>query len=152
MVVALHKGIVRRNRARSGFTLAQVVMSLFLLALLIQGVIYGYVQSTRRAEWSGRSLAAQSLAMQAIEQARAAKWDPETWPPQDELPPTNFSTVETLDLPVAGDPIYATNYVSISVVSLNPPLRQISADCVWSLPPSTRCYTNSISTLRAPDQ
>ena len=122
-----------------------------VLAIVIQGVIYGYMDSSRRAEWNGHSLAAQSLASQGVEQARAAKWDPQAWPVVDELPPTNFVEIDTLDLPTAGQPIYATNYISVTTLSLNPPLRQIRADCAWNFL-GRGSFTNTIITFRAPDQ
>src|ERR1043165_730812 len=106
----------RRSTSRA-FTLAEVVVAIGIMALLIQGLIYGYIASARRAEWTAHSLAAQSLASQGTEQARAAKWDPQAWPIVDELPPTNFTVVETLDLPVSGSPEFATNFISVSVVS-----------------------------------
>jgi len=145
------QGAVRASKAVCGFTLVEVVVAMAVLTLVIQGVIYGYIQSARRAEWNGRSLAAHSLASQGVEQARAAKWDPQAWPRVDELPPTNFSAVETLDIPVSGQPVYATNYISVGLISSNPPLRQIRADCVWTFM-NRRLFTNTIITLRAPDQ
>jgi type II secretory pathway pseudopilin PulG len=139
-----------RTRALRAFTLSEVVMAIALLTIVMQGVIYGYVHAARRAEWNGRSLAAQSLASQGIEQARAAKWDPQTWPVVDELPPTNFTTLNTLDIPVAGQVTYATNYVSVTVASANPLLRLIRSDCTWNFMGTV--YTNTMLTLRAPDQ
>ena len=126
-------------------------MSLGILALVIQGVVYGYIASARRAEWSAHSLAAQSLASQGVEQARAAKWDPQVWPIVDELPPTNFMQVDVLDLPVSGQPVYATNFISVQMLSTNPPVRQIRTDCVWAFV-TGRLFTNTVITLRAPDQ
>lgn len=150
MVLADHDFGGKRRR-RSGFTLAEVVISMAILTIVIEGVIYGYVTSARRAEWSAHSLAAQSLALQGMEQARAAKWDPQAWPPVDELAPTNYTQAGTLDIPVSGQPQYATNYISVAVVSANPPLRQIRADCVWEFM-SRGLFTNTAITLRAPDQ
>jgi prepilin-type N-terminal cleavage/methylation domain-containing protein len=141
----------RRRKFQSGFTLAEVVISLAVFAIVIQGTILGYVTASSRAEWSAHSLAAQSLASQGVEQARAAKWDPQAWPQVDELPPTNFVQVDTLDIPVSRQPEYATNYISIRLVATNPPLREIKAACVWRF--STRgLFTNTVVTLRAPDQ
>jgi hypothetical protein len=37
------------------------------------------------------------------------------------------------------------------LISSNPPLRQIRADCVWTFM-NRRLFTNTIITLRAPDQ
>jgi prepilin-type N-terminal cleavage/methylation domain-containing protein len=142
---------VRATKPVAGFTLAEVVMAMAILSIVLQGVIYGYMHSSSRAEWNGYSLAAQSLASQGVEQARAAQWLPQMWPTVDELPPTNYTQVDTLDLPQSGQPVYATNYISVSTVSLNPPLRQIQASCVWRFA-SRGLFTNSITTLRAPDQ
>ena len=151
-MVAVLRGRFREGGGESSaFTLAEVVIAIAILAIVIQGVIYGYVSSAQRAEWSAQSLAAQSLASQGVEQARAAKWDPQAWPVVDELPPTNYTQVETLDLPVSKKPIFATNYISISTVSSSPPLRQIQANCVWRFM-GRGLFTNSVITLRAPDQ
>ncbi|HWW02086.1 MAG TPA: prepilin-type N-terminal cleavage/methylation domain-containing protein [Candidatus Acidoferrum sp.] len=140
-----------------GFTLTEVVISLAIAGLVFSGVMYGYVLTTDQAEWSCYSLAAHSLAMQGVEQARAAKWDPQAWPGIDDLGVTNFAQVSTLDVPViAGNPTLATNYISISTVSIYPPLRELRSDCVWSLPyRKARLrgpFTNTVVTQRAADQ
>jgi prepilin-type N-terminal cleavage/methylation domain-containing protein len=142
---------------RRGFTLAEVVVSLAISGLVFSGVILGYTSTSDQAEWSAYSLAAHSLAMQGVEQARAAKWDPQAFPVVDELGTTNYSLVEELDVPVSGQtPMLATNYVSISRVSDNPPVRQLRADCVWSLPYRKGNirgpFTNTVVTYRASDQ
>ena len=71
--------------SKGGFTLVEVVVSLALAGLIFACILNSYVTSTFRAEWSGYSLAAQSLALQGMEQARAAKWDPLAWPVVDDL-------------------------------------------------------------------
>ncbi len=134
-----------------GFTLVEVVVAISLFGIIVEGVILGYTSAARRAEWSAHSLAAQSLASQGVEQARAAKWDPQAWPVVDDLPPTNFTQIDTLDIPVRGQPVYATNYIQIKAASANPPLREIRADCVWSFI-HRGLFTNTVVTLRAPDQ
>jgi hypothetical protein len=93
--------------------------------------------------------------MQGVEQARAAKWDPKAWPAVDELGLTNYTSVEMLDVPVSGQPVQATNYISITQVSQDPPLRQLRADCVWRLDNGGRSrgpFTNTVITLRTADQ
>ena len=60
---------------RAAFTLAELLISIAILAMVMAGVIYGYAQANRFAEWSSMSLAAQSYALQGLEQVRAAKWD-----------------------------------------------------------------------------
>src|SRR5262249_6001478 len=62
------------RRSVAAFTLAEVVVCLAIVALLFGGIITGYMQGAYRAEWAGYNLAAQSLAMQQIEQAKSAKW------------------------------------------------------------------------------
>lgn len=146
-----------RSRSREcGFTLAEVVISTAIILVTLAGVIYGYVKTTDRAEWSAYSLAAQSLASQGVEQARAAKWDPQAWPPIDEMGITNFIQIEQLDVPKKGPPVLATNFIAVTLVSSNPPLKQLRADCVWVLkyrPPGNRGpFTNTVITFRAPDQ
>lgn len=138
-----------------GFTLAEVVVAIAIATLSFGGVIYGYVLTADRAQWSAGSLAAQSLAMQGVEQARAAKWDPKAWPAVDELGLTNYAEVDILDVPVSGQPVMATNYISVTLVSQDPPLRQLRADCVWCLINGKRSrgpFTNTAITLRTADQ
>lgn len=139
-----------RNR---GFTLAEVVISAALGAMVVGSSIYGYVMSTKRAEWSGYSLAAHSLAMQGLEQARACKWDPTGTPAVDELVATNFpSQINILDIPFSGTNIvYATNFWTISTISTNPTLKMVRVDCVWRFM-NKRNFTNTVVTYRASDQ
>ena len=54
-----------------------------------------------------------------------------------------------------GNIIYATNYISIVTVSTVPPVRELRADCVWRFLNGARSrglFTNTVVTLRAPDQ
>jgi prepilin-type N-terminal cleavage/methylation domain-containing protein len=145
------------RRACSGFTLTEVVISVVILAVVIQGVILGYVKFTQQAEWSIHSLAAQSLASQGVEQARSAKWDPQAWPQavgpgkSDELGVTSYMQTNTLDIPMTGEPTIVTNFIRITTVSANPPVRQIRSDCVWRFM-NRGLFTNTVITLRAPDQ
>jgi type II secretory pathway pseudopilin PulG len=145
----------RQPLQTAGFTLAEVVVAIAVATLSFGGVIYGYLLTADRAAWSANSLAAQSLAMQGIEQARSAKWDPKAWPAVDELGVTNYTQVDTLDVPRSGQPILATNYIRVTFVSQDPPLRQLRADCVWILVNGKRSrgpFTNTAITLRTADQ
>src|ERR1039458_7246431 len=65
----------RPKRNGAAFTLAEVVIAIAIMGMVFSGTIYGYVQATKRAQWSGYSLAAQALAIQQIEQVRSAQWD-----------------------------------------------------------------------------
>jgi len=139
-------------RSTAAFTLAEVTMSAAIAAMTIAGIAYGYTQSTKRAEWSGYSLAAQAIAVQRMEQTRACRWDPNVG--VDQLVSSNFP-VQTvvLDLPVIGtNAAYATNITTISSISTNPPLlRMIRVDCTWTFPTTGRVFTNTIATYRSPD-
>src|SRR6476469_1964231 len=100
------------------FTLPEVLIAATLGVLTVTASIYGYVQSAKRAEWSGYNLAAHSLAVQRMEQARACRWDPLSYSTNnDDLVSINFPVVSTnvLDIPISGTNIvYATNYTTIT--------------------------------------
>jgi len=126
--------------ARGGFTLVEVVMALALLALVMGGAVLSYIQACERAQWTGYALAAQGLAIQQLEQARAAAMDPNG--PVCELtnlaPSGTATTAATLDLPVPGtNYVWATNYVGIKLVtnSVNPlvTVYMVRVDTVWPL-------------------
>ena len=140
-----------------GFTLVETVISIGILGLVVEGVILGYVKISQQVEWSSRSLAAQAIASQGAEQARSAKWDtqspnPAVGPGQsDELGVTNYIQTSTLDVPNTGQPDVVTNYIAITRVSSDPPIRQIRSDCVWSFM-NRGWYTNTVVTLRTSDQ
>ena len=141
----------RAARHCGGFTLEEVVVSMGISALTIGGVATGYVTTSQRAEWSTYSAAAQSAALQQIEQVRAAKWDPLALPATDELVSANFpvATVK-LDLPGAsGTVAYVTNRTTITSLSVNPPLKMIRVDSSWSFM-ARGPFTNSVTTFRSP--
>jgi hypothetical protein len=148
----------RTAKKQQALTLIEVMVSFFLFALVISGLITGYVQSNRMATWSSWSLAAQSVASQGAEQARAAQWDElgttDEWPPMTNamgaIIATNF--ICSLDVPSSGALIYVTNRVTISTYIKMPPVRQIRSDCIWHFPMTDTVFTNSVITLRAPDQ
>src|SRR3954469_2521128 len=139
---------ISANSHQSAFTLAEVVIAAALGSLTIGAGLYGYVMSAKRAEWSGYSLAAHSLAVQGIEQARAAKWDP-TGAQADDLVSSNFPVaVNILDIPISGTNIvYATNFTTISYVSTNPAIKMIRVDCVWNFI-KRGPFTNTVVTYR----
>ena len=158
------------------FTLAEVMISLVLLAMVIAGVCYGYAQADRIAEWDSMSQAAQAFAIRGMESARAAKFNPwagwtNTGPDpggsQVELPPEtsgqpSLVLTNVLDVPMQGTPqnnsaFFATNYVYVTWYpdtnsETEPPILQIWSECVWTFPYTGRQFTNSIITYRGPDQ
>jgi Tfp pilus assembly protein PilV len=156
----------------AAFTLAEVLISVVVMALVVAGVLDGYVQANRMAEWSSMSLAAQSLAAQGMEQARCAQWNSQAYPyatgpgTGDELPVaaitnatysyTNSDSATNLDyaldVPASGAPFSATNIITLTTVSVSPPLRMIRSDCYWIFPRTGKVFVNTMVTYRAPDQ
>jgi prepilin-type N-terminal cleavage/methylation domain-containing protein len=139
------------NGWRRGFTLVEVVMSLAVAGILILGLVSGYRQAVRVAEWSAYSLAANSIAVQGLERARAAKWDPAGG--VDRLQTSYLTnTWEVLDVPSGQTTLVcATNCYAITTISTAPPLKMIRVDCVWRFL-DRGLYTNTVSTYRTVDQ
>src|SRR5208282_3204888 len=78
MVIHLGKAAGCKSRVACGaFTLIEVLIGFFIFGLVTSGMIYGYVQANRIAEWSSQSLAANSYASQGMEQMRSAQWSAE---------------------------------------------------------------------------
>jgi hypothetical protein len=121
--------------------------------MTLGSLITGYVWSATVAQRSVCSLAANSMAMQRIEQARAARWDSMRSPPVDELVSSNFpQVVRALDLPITGsNVVYGTNVVTITTVSSSPPLRLIRSETRWALPNMLQTATNTVFVYRGPD-
>jgi type II secretory pathway pseudopilin PulG len=158
-----NKSVARK--ARAAFTLMEILISFIIFGMVLSGLIYGYVQANWTAEWCSMSLAAQSYASEGAEQARAADWRPRDWPvatgpgTMDEL--TNGSVIvnaDTMDIPTKGSPtaadfqFWVTNYVTVTNVTVNPPLRQIRSDAVWTFPMNGTLCTNTVILLRTSDQ
>jgi hypothetical protein len=136
----------------SGVTLVETVMALAIALFVIGGLVSGFLQSARQAEASAYILAAEGMAIQGLEQVRAAKWDPRA--PLDQVQGTNFTNVPPMLLDVPGSssrPIWGTNVTTISTISTNPQLRMIRVDCTWAFLDG-RVYTNTVYTYRTTDQ
>ncbi len=153
-----------KGRLREAFSLIEVMIAFVIFGLVTGGILYGYVQADRMAEWSAMSLGAQSYCSQGLEQALAAKWDTEAngEVTADFCPPTSYTVatnlapvVDILDVPQSGNPLYVTNYVSIAWadnLTNGPYLREITSQVVWRFPLTEKVFTNTMVTFRAPDQ
>jgi type II secretory pathway pseudopilin PulG len=147
------KNGLHSRRRFGGMTLMETLVSMMIVAIVISATINGYILSTNRAEWSSQSLAAHSLAMQRLEQTRAAIWNMSGEFPVDELTAANFPPVKAvLDIPISGtNAVTATLYTTITAVSASPPFRMIRVDCVWPYR-SRGFFTNTLATYRSPEQ
>jgi len=141
------------GRCSTGMTLMETLVSMMILAIVISATINGYILSTNRAEWSSYSLAAHSLAMQRLEQTRAATWNMSGEFPVDELTAANFPAAKAvMDIPISGtNAVVATLYTTITSVSASPPFKMIRVDCVWPYP-KRGFFTNTLTTYRSADQ
>jgi prepilin-type N-terminal cleavage/methylation domain-containing protein len=141
-----------------GFSFIEVIIAMAVAGLTMSIIVFGFISAAQQAEWAGYSQAAQSLAIQGIEQMRSAKWDPSATTAagtSDQLVSSNFPMkVLKLDVPVSGNNIvYATNRFTIQTITADPPLRMMRVDCTWPFRiGGLKTYTNTIVTYRAPDQ
>jgi prepilin-type N-terminal cleavage/methylation domain-containing protein len=159
----------RSDRLR-GFTLVEVMVSLGIATLLFGGIITSYIQSSRQAEWSGYSLAAQAIGVQQIEQARSGVWDFSI--SKNELTNLNLRSwqynattkvgtgysTNVLDLPISGtNVVMATNFVTVKMLSLtglaNVQVQMVTVDTVWPFRTAHgMClFTNRIANYFGPD-
>ena len=164
----------KRSRREDAFILTfwEVLISVVIVALVFGSIINGYLATGLRVEWTGYSLAAQSLGIQTLEKARSATWD--TSIGKNEL--TNMPllsqswnsttltysgyTTNLLDLPYKGtNYVIATNYVTIQWLNIatgyTNELQVVRVDTVWRFTGwgnyNQRFFTNSICTYIAPD-
>ena len=143
----------RRPRRRDGFTLVETLVSLLIIGLVFSGTLLGYTRATERAEWAGYSLAAQSLCARQMEQFRAALWDTHTTPITDDTLNIPTNVVYVLDIPVSGGrPAYATNQAFVTLVTKPGPsyYKVITINTSWAW--KNRVFTNTLVTIRCPDQ
>jgi len=160
------KSCANRELGKRAFTLAEVVISLVITGVVFGSILAGYMNAARRAEWSGRSLAAQAFGLQQLEQARAAVWDVSAASVVNEITNLNLRgwtnvagqwrgyVWANIDLPTSGGRFaMATNFVTVSSVQIssNPPLStySVAVDTVWTF--RDRLQTNTLLNYYAPD-
>ena len=158
-IMVIHLKQADTRIAANAFSLIEVLIAAVVLMLVLSGLVYGYVEANRVAEWSSQSLAAMSYAEQGMEQLRSAQWCAEEFSTSSGQGTTDvlgdsFQTnqIDTLDIPTTGAPIYVTNTITATKVSANPPLKLLVSQVVWTFRLTGQLFTNTIVTLRAPDQ
>lgn len=151
--VTIHRSSSFPKRSKmAAFTLVESLVAMLILGIMVTGIVTGLNQSQKAAEWSAYSFAAHAQAMQPIEQARAAKWEPYSSVPVDEVTNLPAVVINVLDVPISGTNIvYATNRVRVTTVSTVPPLKQIYVECTWAFM-NRGVFTNVMVTYRAPGQ
>ncbi len=156
-------------------TLVEVALALAIVALVFGAIIMGYMTSGKMSEWGGYSMAAQSQAVQVLEQVRSATWDPSANKCQMTNMPlqgsnilfstgnvwTNYSgyTTAILDVPWSStNYVMVTNFVNMKLVSLaantNIQMIMVRVDTVWPFGDwggPARFYTNTVCAYLAPD-
>jgi prepilin-type N-terminal cleavage/methylation domain-containing protein len=145
-------------RGRAGMTLVEVVISLAIAALMVAGIVEGYIYCTTSAVKAELAQAANAKAMQRLEETRSAVWDTSSYPVVDQLVASNFpDEIVTLDLPGTNSAgTLATIQTTIVQISPSPsfpslpPRRGIHVDCIWQFQ-GTGLITNSIESIRAPN-
>jgi prepilin-type N-terminal cleavage/methylation domain-containing protein len=136
----------------AGVTLVEILVAMAVLGLTTTALLRGYVVAARQVYCTGYAQSAEGIALQRVEQTRAAKWDTQGSPVIDELQATNFpAQIVALDGSSSSPQRYATNFTQITTVSASPPLKMIRVDCVWT-DDRRKLLTNTVVTLRAPDQ
>lgn len=152
-------------------TLTEVVISVAILTMVFSGILLGYVAASREAEWTGYSSAASALAIQQLEQARTAVYDPAQTPVLNQI--TNLAllgrvftasngvtrgyTWTNLDVPISGtNYTRATNFVTIKPISYYAgtiTMMMVQVDTVWPFPSGTtnRLFTNTMVNYYGPD-
>jgi Tfp pilus assembly protein FimT len=167
------------HQNQTAFTLMEVLIAVVLAALMFGGIISGYMLGAKRLQWAGYSLAAQTLSVQCLEQARSAVWDGST---NVEILNLSFVgssrsysttnsgktwlltgyTTNILDIPWKGtNYLLATNYITIQQFYANNYsgrlvyLQSVRVDTVWPFIGwgnfALKYYTNSSCTYIAPD-
>jgi prepilin-type N-terminal cleavage/methylation domain-containing protein len=137
---------------RGGFTLTEVVVSMALAAFTVGGVIACYLMAAQRSEWTTASTAAHQLAMDRMEQLRAARWDDASAVASELLEGVRWEAPSVLEVPQTGlGMLWATNQVTVTRLAVDRPVMLLRVDCVWSLA-ARGPFTNTLVSYRAPDQ
>ena len=179
-----HAGGERRSKRRqAGYVggLWEVLIAFVIVAATFGTIVGGYMAGATKAQWSGYSLAAQTMASHTLEQARAAKFDCSA---TNGMQITNLTfnagskslvvnstnsnwtltgfTTNILDVPWSStNYVMATNFISIKLIFANGmtnpwvQMQMVRVDTVWPFAGwgnfTMQTYTNTVCALLAPD-
>jgi len=143
---------VQRMNDSGAFTLVEVAVAMAIAALEMAGIFQGYTMASRRAQFSSYSLAASATAMKQMERIVASQWVISGETITNIFNPA-LTAVETnaLGMPSNGtNLVYATNFATVTLLSVNPPYLMVRVDCVWNFM-GMGVFTNTMAVLRGPD-
>jgi prepilin-type N-terminal cleavage/methylation domain-containing protein len=135
-----------------GFTLVETVIAMAIAAMVMAGMFQGYTLASRRAQYSAFSLAANAAAMKQMERIVAAQWVISGVSVTNIFNPALTAVqINALGMPSNGtNLVYATNYSSVTQLSVNPPYLMVRVDCAWNFM-GLGVFTNSVAVMRGPD-
>ena len=132
-------------------TLVEVVIALAISAMIVGGMVSGYIYCTTSVVKAELAHAASAKAMERLEQTRSAQWHIASSSATNQLVgTTNFpDEVVTLDMPgITNTGTTATIQTTIAQISTNPPLCAVHVDCIWQFQ-GGGLITNSVESIRA---
>jgi type II secretory pathway pseudopilin PulG len=138
-------------------TLVEVLVASAIFALVFGSVLTGITQANYRAAWSKYNAAATLAAQQRLEQTMSAPLDLTATPSMDAVVETNFpnDSVDLEQFAGSTNKVCATRTVTIDAVPNSNPkalkYKVITVNVVWSYR-GRGPFTNSLTTIRAPDQ
>ncbi|MGA2177094.1 MAG: prepilin-type N-terminal cleavage/methylation domain-containing protein [Verrucomicrobiota bacterium] len=143
---------VRVRRGSAAFTLIETAVALAIGVLVMAGMFQGYQMASRRAQYASYSLAASAMAMKQMESIVGATWVVSGTAVSNIFSPTLTATqTNALCLPSSGtNLVYATNFATVTQLSVNPPYVMVRVDCVWNFM-GLGTFTNTVAVLRGPD-
>ena len=130
---------IKINGKLSGFTLLEIIFASVIFAIICGIVISGYMIVNNRLLWQLESDEAMRSASNKMEQIKSSRWDLQSIPTVDEMVQSNF--------PYSVD-LYITNFVTITILSVKPPLKMLKVDSVWLN--RGRLLTNSLWSYKTP--
>jgi len=155
----------------------EVLIAFVIVAVAFGTIVGGYMSGATKAQWSGYSLAAQTMASHTLEQTRSAKFDCSSTNGMEITNMTLFSkslvvsstnwimtgyTTNILDVPWSStNYVMATNFISVRLLFANGvtnpwvQMQMVRVDTVWPFTGwgklAFRTYTNTVCTMLAPD-
>jgi type II secretory pathway pseudopilin PulG len=133
-------------------TLVELLVAIGIAFAVLGSLVYGYIQAYRVTDSATLQSAAHRLVVDRLDTVRLATWrNHGTTNEVNELPRFGNTMVSELELPLlTTNRVLASLTTEVQSLGANPPLFRIQVVCVWTNL-SGQVFTNSLTTLRAPD-